>query len=319
MGPVLPTIYADGVEYPTVDTTASSSGTPPVTGGSINPVQGSFPASATTGQLAAQHLHDQIEATYSGVTVSDPIETPGTGGTIDIDFSSASASGSSIFQDLLGSLVTDRGFLFLNDTSSPNDLAFSFYEDVDAIGSMNCVLMLSFQIGTGVGTNFVESASASDGTGTVVRLTSATNGFSFWLTDSSSHTNFTWDADWGTIPIIYVDGVEYPTTDTTVDDDGTPPANTGVEAVSQITVDTGVAATFAASLSVTDNSGGFVQPTMFDISPGSPGGLATIEIDFTDAIVSGFVSQTLRGNWSSSTATTIFSDSFDAIDLAEDL
>ena len=312
---VLPTIYVDGVEYPTVDTSSSFLGTPPTTGGSINPVQGSFPASATTGQLAAQHLHDQIEATYAGVTVSDPIETPGTGGTIDIDFSSASGSGS-IFQILHGSIATDSSFLSSASGSSPNDLAFSFFQGIDSIGSI-LRSDIEHQIGTGVGTNFVESASPSDGTGTVVRLTSATNGFSFWLTTSSSHTNFTWDPDWDTIPIIYVDGVEYPTTDTIVNADGTPPANAGVLAVSQITVDTGVAATFAASLSVTENSGDFVQPTMFDVSPGSTGGLATIEIDFTDATVSSITAQTLRGNWLSSTTSVAFGTLDNAVEHAE--
>ena len=266
---VIPTIYADGVEYPTMDIAGSSGGTPQAVAGSLHTVTGNFPANTTSGQLAAQHLHDQIESTYTGVTVSNPTEITGVGGIVDIDCTNATDDGSgSIIQYIHGSwnTRTQQNIVFLENLPlSGETWADVFSDALDSFLRAD----ITMQRGNGVGDSFVVSSS-----GNTVRLSSATDGFSFWISTSSSSSQnvFLWDTDWDVLPAIYVNGVEYPTTDTVSASTGTPGLNIGTLNQWQIVVNTGISDDVDdASLVITENSGENTQPLTFTVSDGEVG------------------------------------------------
>ena len=263
---VLPTIYANGVEYPTVDTTSSSSGgTPPATGGSLHKATGFFPSTATTGLLAAQHLHDQIEATYSGVTVSNPVEVSAVGGIVDIDCTNAAGDDtSSISGYLQGSWRTDnRESFFIPQPVTPDSTAEELFSEANTSLRSD----VTVQRGTGVGDSFVQ---ADDGL--VVRISSSDVGFDFWMTTGFAHDTFTWDSDWEVRPTIYDDGVEYPTVDTSSEDSGTLRFQAGAVDQVEITVDTGIEGDVSnASLVITENSGSNTAPIVFRVTDGIAG------------------------------------------------
>ena len=253
-----PLIYANGLEYVVVGVD-----TPRAIGGSIHSVTDNFPENINSGQLAAQHLHDEIESTYAGVTVAGPTEIAGVGGTIDIDCTNASGSGT-IFGYLFGDWRTDGNeVFFLSGTYTLEDIVSEIFSEANT--SLRSDITVSR--GSGIGDDFVE-----DSAGLVIRIASLTNGFRFWMHRTSSAASldvFTWDSDWDVIPTIYANGIEYPTSDTVFDSEGTPLITIGLRSQIQIVVDTGIADDVSdASLAISENTGSNTEPLTFLVRDG---------------------------------------------------
>ena len=252
---IIPTIYIDGTEYPTVDTTIDSFATPAAVAGDFGTVTGNFPANTNSGQLAAQHLHDQIEATYAGVTVAGPTEIVGVGGTVDIDCTNATGDGSgSLIQYLRGDWrTTNSATVVISQPATSSEIADAFFSAANIS---------------------LRSDVTTTRSGDVVTITSTSNAFNFFISDSTGTSpTFSWDADWDARPIIRVDGVIYDTIDTTSNSGGTPQTSAGTFNEWQIVVDTGITDDVDdASLVITENSGSNTQPFTFMVTDGSAGG-----------------------------------------------
>ena len=260
---VRPTIYVDGVEYPT-ENVPNQGGTAQAIAGSQHDLVGNFPDNTNTGQLAAQHFHDQIEATYTGVTVAGPTEITGVGGTVDIDCTNIVVNAST-FGYFIGNWRTDGNEFFnVSSSNTPAGVATVFFNEAST--SLRSDVTVSR--GTGVGDSFTE-----DVNGLVIRIASTSNGFSFWMGNSVNSGIFTWATGWTTIPVFYVNGVEFPVINTNSFAAGTPATVGGVLSQWQIVVDTGIDDDVVdATLTITEGIGENTEPLTFTVTDGSPGG-----------------------------------------------
>ena len=226
-------------------------------------VTGNFPLNVTSGQLATQHLHDQIESTYTGVTVTDPVEvSTAAGGSIEIDCTNVSSSAFTTTW-LRGEWILD-GFESL--PSAPTwdgaTLATSLINEINTIDLRSDITV---RRGTGLGASFVE-----DSNGLVVRI-DGDSAFTFWLSRGQGDVVFTWDPDWTVLPTIYANGVEYPTVNTSSTSLATPATEGGVRGEWQIVIDTGIDEDISnASLLITENTGDATEPLTFVVTDGDP-------------------------------------------------
>ena len=260
---VTPDIYVDGVEYPVVNTNTSSDATPAAIAGELHTLIGNFPENTISGQLAAQHLHDEIESTYEGVAVSDPIEIAGVGGFLEIDLTNATFESTGFLTGwVIGEWKTNNAnSFFISLPKTHEEVVTSIFNATNLLRRSDTTV----RRGTGLGDSFIESA-----TGSIIRIDAADNGFTFVIAGTGTGTTFSWNSRWEVLPTIYVNGIEYPTIDTISATDGTPRASVGVISEIQIVIDTGITDDVSdASLTITENSGRNTEPLTFLVSDGA--------------------------------------------------
>ena len=220
-------------------------------------VTGNFPATAISGQLAAQHLHDEIEATYSGVTASDPVPVAGVNGVLDIDFTNVATDGAFNSNFLLGDWFTGTTPLSTwTGLTTPSEFVDEF---LTRTGAATLRSDITIQRGTGIGGSF-----AADAGGLVVRMASTGGGFLFYMGTNSAGTQWSFFNAWTTLPTFYSNGTDLEV----VDSD--PTTTFGVYSQYTITIDTGIQNDVAdAMLVITANSGSLTQPSTFQVFNGT--------------------------------------------------
>ena len=132
---------------------------------------------------------------------------PGSGGSVSIDCSSASAeSGMDVAGYLNGNWRTDSGeFFSTTNNPTPTQIADEIFAEANTELRSDVTVTRS---------------------GNVITITSTDEGFTFFFGFSNDSTAFGFDGGWLNIPVFTVDGVNYPV-NLTVSGNSTPPAIAG--------------------------------------------------------------------------------------------
>ena len=236
---VLPVVRVDGVVV------SSAENDPILDVGSRNRLVGSFPQTASTGELAATHFADAIETQYPAVTVSEPEFIQGVGGTLEIDLENVASTGS-VSGTLYGDWRTDAGEFFrVTGAADANTIATEIFDEANSSLRSDVTVTRS---------------------GNTITITSTAEGFRFWVNSSQAafFNQFRFDDAFDPLPIIRVDGQ-------VIDSSHEAPRVTaGSFNRWQIRANTGILDDVAdASLTITQNTGSETDPAEFFISDGA--------------------------------------------------